>query len=231
MKPTLDDPFDSLRELPSPAPPPLTDALEAELRALTPVAPRRPGRQVVVAGLVSLAYAAIVLLVVTMRRDLEHLPRVWLIAYALAWLLGFGLPLYVSLVPRRGEVMPRWRLGGLLAALSAAGFVAAGFLFPRSAEGSLALGLAYGHQCLSIGMVTAVVPVVIGTLLLRGAAPVGTRMTAAALGAAGGSLGGLVLHLHCPISDGLHVGLIHGGVVACAALLAAALVPRALAPR
>jgi hypothetical protein len=35
-----------------------------------------------------------------------------------------------------------------------------------------------------------------------------------------------VLHLHCPVADGLHVGLVHGGVIAVAALLAAALVPR-----
>jgi hypothetical protein len=71
------------------------------------------------------------------------------------------------------------------------------------------------------------VPVVGGALLLRGALPVGSRWIAAALGAGGGSLGGLVLHLHCRVTDGLHVGLIHGGVVAVSALLAAALVPRA----
>jgi len=36
-----------------------------------------------------------------------------------------------------------------------------------------------------------------------------------------------VLHLHCPVADGLHVGLIHGGVVIIAAALSAAIVPRA----
>jgi len=68
---------------------------------------------------------------------------------------------------------------------------------------------------------------VVGAIFLRGTLPVGSRWIAAALGAGGGSLGGLMLHLHCPITDGLHVGVMHGGVVAVAALLAAALVPRA----
>jgi len=35
-----------------------------------------------------------------------------------------------------------------------------------------------------------------------------------------------MLHVHCPITDTLHVGIIHGGVVGIAALVAAALVPR-----
>jgi hypothetical protein len=61
---------------------------------------------------------------------------------------------------------------------------------------------------------------------LRGVLPVGARWTAAGLGAAGGSLGGLVLHLHCPIADRWHLGLVHGGVVVLAAVLAAVVVPR-----
>ncbi len=221
-----------LRNLPSLPPPPLPPGLEAELAQLTPTRPRRPTRGLVRTTAISIAYAGILLTVLSTRRDLEHLPRMWLVLYGLAWLIGFAVPLHVALVPRPGAIMPRWRLGGALAALSAIGFVAAGFLFPRTAaNSSLLTGLAYGHECLSIGLATAVVPVILGTLLLRGAAPVGSRLTAAALGAAGGSLGGLVLHLYCPITDALHVGVVHGGVVACAAVLAALVVPRALEPR
>ena len=84
-----------------------------------------------------------------------------------------------------------------------------------------------GHWCLELGLATALVPVVIGSLALRRALPVGSRWIAAALGAGGGCLGGLVLHLHCRIADPMHIGLIHGGVVLVAALLSAALVPRA----
>ena len=71
----------------------------------------------------------------------------------------------------------------------------------------------------------------LGTLVLRGVAPVGSRRTAAALGAAAGGLGGFVLHLHCPIADRVHVGVVHGGVVAIAAVLTAALAGGALRPR
>jgi hypothetical protein len=70
-----------------------------------------------------------------------------------------------------------------------------------------------------------VAPVVVGALLLRGVVPVGARWTAAALGAAGGSVGGLMLHLHCAIANPVHVGLSHGGVVLVSALLAALLAP------
>jgi hypothetical protein len=230
LAPDVADAVDSLRDLPAVAPPPLSPALDAELRRLAPVRPRRPVVQAVVAGAVSLAYAAVVLAVSTVRHELAELPRAWLAGYLGAWLLGFALPLWVALVPRPGSMMPRFGLGGALAAVASVGFVVAGFLVPPSAPTSLHLGPGHGHACLSLGLVTAVVPVVLGTLLLRGAAPVGSRATAAALGAAGGSLGGLVLHLHCPISDGLHVGLTHGGVVVLGAVLAAALVPPLLRP-
>ncbi len=224
------DPRGSVGQPRASPPPWISAALELELHALMPVTPRRPVRQALIATAVSLAYAAIVLAVVAVRRELDELPRTWLVLYLAAWFTGFAVPLWVSLVPRPGSMMPRWRLGGWLAATTAVGFVVAGFVLARSAPSSLHLGLGSAHACLSQGLITAVVPVVLGTLLLRGAAPVGSRATAAALGAAGGSLGGLLLHLHCPIADGLHVGLVHGGVVALAALLAAALVPPALRP-
>jgi len=83
-------------------------------------------------------------------------------------------------------------------------------------------------MCMGLGVATALVPVVLGALVLRGALPVGSRWAAAGLGAAGGSLGGLVLHLHCPIVDGWHLGIAHGGVVAVSAALAAALASRRL---
>jgi hypothetical protein len=114
--------------------------------------------------------------------------------------------------------------------VTSVGFVALGLLVHPSGERSVHYGtehFARGHTCLEIGLATALVPVVVGALFLRGALPVGSRWIAAALGAGGGCLGGLVLHLHCHVTDGLHVGLIHGGVVVLAALLSAALAPRA----
>jgi hypothetical protein len=105
---------------------------------------------------------------------------------------------------------------------------------PEGGAETVKYGLSHihrGHSCLEIGVGIAIVPILLGALVLRGALPVGTRWTAAALGAAGGSLGGLVLHLHCPIADGWHLGLVHGGVVIVSALLAAAVVPRFTEPR
>jgi hypothetical protein len=93
-------------------------------------------------------------------------------------------------------------------------------------EPSLDNHVHYGRMCLGLGTLTAVVPVVLGALFLRGAVPVGGRWAAAALGAAGGSLGGLMLHFHCPIANSWHLALGHGGVVAISAVLAARLVPQ-----
>src|SRR4029079_8654887 len=147
-----------------------------------------------------------------------------------AWLVGFVVPLYLATVPRRGAVTPRWRLAGIAALVGARGFVALGLCAHPSGPSTVMLGWDHfgrGAGCLGTGVATALVPVVGGAIFLRGALPVGSRWSAAALGAGGGSLGGLVLHLHCRVTDGLHVGLIHGGVVGGAPLPSAALVPRA----
>ncbi|MCA9679489.1 MAG: DUF1109 family protein [Kofleriaceae bacterium] len=221
--------FDALRDLPAPPPPPLGAALEAELDALEAVATRRPLRDFARVALLSLAYGAAFLFLLTLRRDLHGLPTWWLIAYGLAWFTGFTALCYLAIVPRPGAVVPRWRAVGIGAGIVALGFVTAGLAMHPSASNSTIYGLARlhrGHACLEIGLTTAIVPVILGALALRGALPVGSRWTAAGLGAAGGSLGGLVLHLHCPIADGWHLGVVHGGVVVVAALLAAALVPK-----
>src|SRR6185436_1580808 len=148
----------------------------------------------------------------------------------IAWLLGFAVPCYLALVPKRGSMMPRRRLAAASAIVTSILFVALGLLVHPSGPTSLHYGaerFTHGHGCLELGLATALVPVVVGAVFLRGALPVGSRWIAAALGAGGGCLGGLVLHMHCHIADGLHIGLIHGGVVLVAAALSALLVPRA----
>ena len=225
MKDILDD----LAAQPPPAAPPLSPALEAELGKLAPVATRRPLRQLATLIGVSLVYAAGLLAVASMRRDLHELPVAWLVAAGLAWLLGFLVPCYLALVPRAGGVMPRPQLAIASAAVTSAAFVVLGLLVHPSGAHSGAYGwehIARGHGCLEFGLACALVPVVVGALFLRGALPVGSRWVAAGLGAGGGCLGGLVLHLHCPITDAPHVGLVHGGVVLVAALLSAAVAPR-----
>jgi hypothetical protein len=223
--------IDDLSGLPPPPPPPLSPALEAELAQLAPVATRRPVRQVVLLLAVSLLYGAGVLALLAMRRDALALPAAWLVGVGGAWLLGFAAPIYLATVPRSGAVMPRWKLAGVAAILGSLAFIALGLALPSgSPAGSTGGwdGLWHGYSCLGTGLTAAIVPVVLGAIFLRGTLPVGARWTAAALGAGAGSLGGLVLHLHCPITDSLHVGLVHGGVVGIAALLATALVPRVI---
>jgi len=216
--------------LPPPMAPALSSELEAELGRMAPVAPRRPLRQLAILLGVSAVYASGLLLVLTMRADMGELPVGWLVGTALGWLLGFVVPCYLALVPRPGAVMPRWRVAAIAVAITSIGFVLFGLGVHPAGPSSVSLGaerFTRGHFCLEFGLATALVPVVLGAIFLRRALPVGSRWIAAALGAGGGCLGGLVLHLHCHVADGLHVGLMHGGVVIVAALLSAAIVPRA----
>jgi hypothetical protein len=154
----------------------------------------------------------------------------WMVGVGLGWLFGFVIPCHLAMIPRAGSVMPRWRLAAIAAVVTSIAFVVLGLAITQSGPSSVHYGTEHfvrGHTCLEIGLATALGPIVLGTIFLRGALPVGSRWIAAALGAGGGSLGGLVLHLHCHVTDRLHVGLIHGGVVIASALLAAAMVPRA----
>ena len=221
--------LDQLSRMPPPVPPQPSALLEAELAKLAPVAVRRPVRQLTLLLGISLIYGGGVFAMLNTRRDLAELPAIWVVGAGLAWLLGFVAPVYLATVPPAGGVIPRWQLAGTASVIGSLGFIALGLTIHPHAPSSVALDWAHfgrGTSCLKFGLATAIVPVVVGAVFLRGALPVGSRWVAAALGAGGGSLGGLMLHLHCPISDGLHVGLIHGGVVGVAALVAAALVPR-----
>src|SRR5690606_23854882 len=149
--------------------------------------------------------------------DLGGLPVPWLVLYCAAWLASFLGITWLVIVPGRGHVMPGWRHAGIGAVIASVGFVCAGLLFDRSVPG-LSVSLEpslhdlarHGRACLIWGTVTALVPLALGALLLRGSLPVGARWAGAGMGAAGGSLGGLVLHLQCPVTDALHLGLIHG---------------------
>lgn len=207
-------------------PPPLPAELDAALGALAPVAPRRPARQLAVVTAASLAWALCMVGLLTLRRDLGELPRLWLVSYLAAWLLGFAAPTAMLVVPARGGMMPRWLPAAVIAAIATVGFIVAGLAMARSGPSSLHRGLSSWAGCLSTGVATAVVPIALIGLALRGAVPSATRVTAAAAGAAAGAIGGFMLHLHCPIADHLHVGIVHGGVAVITALVAAALLPR-----
>lgn len=228
MKP--DDVLAELADAPPPELPALGAELEAELADLAPTGTRNPMRQLLLLLGVSLVYGGALLVILSLRDDMEDLPMGWLAGAALGWLFGFIVPSYLAVMPRKGRVMPRWKLAAIAALIASIGFVMLGLFIHPMGKSTVSYGwdrFGHGHTCLEIGLATALVPVVIGAIFLRGALPVGSRWVAAGLGAGGGCLGGLVLHLHCHVGDALHVGVIHGGVVIVAALLSAAIVPRA----
>lgn len=210
-------------------PPPLGAALDAELATLKPVATRRPRRQVAIFLGVAVVVFAAAISVLGTRADLHQLPAGWMPVVAILWIAGMAAAVWVSLVPRSGSVMPRWRLAALLTLATSGTYVVLGLVLHPSGPSSLHYGwerFVRGHGCLELGLATALVPVIVGRWFLRGVAPVRTRWVAAAVGAAGGCVGGLLLHFYCKIADGPHIGLIHGGVVGAAAIIAALVVPR-----
>ncbi|MEO8552355.1 MAG: NrsF family protein [Kofleriaceae bacterium] len=222
--------LDALAAQPPPPAPALSALLEAELGALAPVAPRRPLRQVGMLVVASLVYVGLLLAFLALRADLGELPRTWVIGASVAWFTGFGLATYCALVPRARTMTPRWRAAIVITGVTSVAFVILGLLVHPAGKDSMHYGMPHllrGHGCLWLGLATALVPVVLGAIFLRGAVPVFSRWVAATLAAAGGCLGGLLLHMHCRIADGPHIGFIHGGVVVVAAALAALLVPRA----
>lgn len=212
-------------------PPPMGDALTSALANLESVPARRPRRAFALVVLTSTAYAAALIYLLTIRRDAEELSSAWLGTYVIGWMLGFAGLSWIAMVPPKGQMMPR--IGPALAGtlITAALFTTVGLALARTAPSSVlspqtVKGIAVmGHGCLRWGVITALVPIALGAVLLRGVIPVGGRAIGAAMGAAGGCLGGAMLHIHCPIADALHLGLVHGGVVLAAAGLGALLLP------
>ena len=212
-------------------PPRKSAALASEIAASGAVRTRRPGRELALLLVVSLIYAGGVLALLHVRADVEEVPFAWLVAVALAWFFGFAATMTLILVPPRGSMLARWSAARSLAIVISVGFVTLGLLVHPRGPSSVIYGwdkFVRGHGCLEIGLGVALVPIVIGAVVMRRGHVVRTRWIAFALGAGSGCLGGLLLHFFCRITDGPHVGLIHGGVVAVAGILCALIVPRVI---
>jgi Negative regulator of sigma F len=213
-------------------PPPMDYELSRELDQLEPTRTRAPRLQSTIVIVVSLLYGGAILAALGLRHDFGDVPPGWLIGGGALWAASFGALTWMVVVPPREQVIPRWRWAAALAVLMAIVLVAIGILRPDSLA---RVGTHYdvtmdawterGARCLRWGLTAAVVPVALTVVVVRGTLPVGSRWAAAAVGAAGGSLGGLMLHMHCPINERLHIGLAHGGVVIVAAVVAALLAP------
>jgi hypothetical protein len=208
--------------------PPMSEALARELANLAPATTRAPRGEWAGVLVLSLVYGTGLLAWMGVRDDLARVLPAWLVGIGAVWVASFLAITWLVLVPPRQQVMPRWRRAAALAAIAAALLVAGGLLRPQAlaATGatyaaSFASVVDHGHRCLRWGLAVALLPAILTAFAVRGAIPVGSRWLAAAVGAAGGSLGGLALHLHCPISERFHLGLIHGGLVILAAATAA----------
>lgn len=209
--------------------PPMSAKLVAEATGAGAVRMRRPGRQLAILVAVSLVYAAGVLVMLRVRADVGEVPTAWIAGVAIAWFIGFVATVALVIVPPRGSMLVRWETARFFAIVVAVGFVTLGLLVHPSGPSSLIYGWEHflrGHVCLEIGLGVALVPIVAGAIAMRRAQVVRPRTIAFALGAGSGCLGGLLLHFFCRITDGPHIGLIHGGVVLVAGVLTALVVPR-----
>jgi len=195
---------------------PISAALEEELARLAPVRTREPRREAMLFVAIGVAWIALVLLGMRFRRDLHELPFAWLVGVAFAWLAGFIAIVWSVFVPRRGSMFPRWKAAAVIAVAASIGFVVLGLVVHPSGPSSKHYGwanFAKGLGCLAIGQVVALLPIIVGARRLRRVHLANARWLAAAVGAAGGCLGGLVLHLFCPIADAQHTGLVHGAAI------------------
>jgi len=210
-----------------PAPPAPSPALLEAMARVTPVRLRRPGRAFAFVAAASAAFAGAWLAAFPARPDLPFLPRLWFGALALGWFAAFLGPLAAAMIPRRGAVLPDAPRAGRLAAAAVLVLLFAGFALTPSAPGHTIFfegaraQVAGVLRCMTFALLIALVPLLFGIVALRRVLLVGSARVTAAVGAAGGALGGLVLHLLCPAGGAVHVGLGHGGGVAVAALLGA----------
>lgn len=213
-----------------PAPPP-SPSLLAQVEKAGPVKTRRPLRAAAGIALVSLASAlSLLAALLGLRDDLRAIPPLPLVLYAAACLVSFGGQLAAALVPARGEVLPSaqsstWMVAVCLGLTVPLGFVVGTHAHPdwpwRS--GDLEDFWTHALPCLGHGLAVAAVPALLGVRALRRVIPHGSWRTTLPVGGACGVLAGLILPLHCPRADLVHVGLVHGAVMVLPALLLALL--------
>lgn len=226
--------------------PPLSSRTEAMLRSLAPVRPASRLRPLLLVAASSLVLAALGIVASgdaqggpssvlprTLRVDPRaSAPLFWLVAVGLAWGAGFVVCLAAAIIPGRRSMLPDPVRTTIVVLIGPAAMVAFGAAIAGAGAGPLpswAGEVRHGVACLFTGLETAAIPFIGGVLALRRALPIDPRAVGAALGAAGGALGALALHLRCP-SGGMHVAVAHGGAAVVGALLGGAILPRIVRP-
>lgn len=210
------------------APPAVGDALRAALDSMEATGMRRPLREL--AWFLGLSLPFLVVLVASMglRRDIGGLSTAWLAGTAFVWLVSFVSCAYLGFVPADKQVAPRSRqifqaLAASLLLLIGLGFFATEHVSGLSVSYAANPGSVFSHArtCSMIGLAAGVVPGVLALLCFRRFIPVGRISIGVGLGAAGGSLAGIFLLFHCPISERFHMALAHTSGIATAALFVA----------
>lgn len=226
---------------PHPTPPPSAKLL-ALVEQARPVRGRRPVRQLLmfvavsmVVGAALVAWPARWIWGCALRPDLTLLPRAWVVGAGALWLSAFVVLAPLVLLPVHGQALPRVRaarVAPLIAWLALAVVSLASPTLPGASfvAHDTATWVSTAMQCFAAALVFALSPVVLGLLSLRRAVPVGAGWVAAALGATGGVLAGLCLHLHCPWAAPSHVLVGHVLPIAAAAGLTALFGRRVLEP-
>jgi hypothetical protein len=216
------------------APPPSPDLLKA-VQGMQPVRTRGRFGALALVALVGLLLPVAVLARGIFRPDLGALPLGWVLAAAALWATAFIAPLATALVPRRGDVLPApgdaSRVGGVALAGLFAFTLLATFQVPgvslRPEDRHLTLFQSCVH-CATFVLEIATPFLLAGLFALRRLVPVGRARLGMALGAAGGAMGGFVLHFICPYAETAHVVLGHVGGTILAAAAGALLLPAVL---
>lgn len=216
--------------------PPPSPALERALADLRPSGTRRPLRTLGGIALASLAYAALVAWKMGIRGDLRQMPLFPFVLYGASCLATFVALLACALIPPRGQVLPSGSVARRITTWTVSVLVALDLLVAFTSPGGSALGgvtrleqvFVGGWPCLASALGIVSVPILLGLWSVRRLIPIGGWRVLMALGGAAGALAGLILHLHCPVQDPAHVGLVHGTVliVPAAILAATGLAPR-----
>lgn len=216
------------------APQPSSDLLSA-IEGMKPVRTRSRFGALALVALAGLVAPAVVLAHHAYRPDLAALPLAWVIAAAALWVAASVSALSAALVPRSGDVLPapghasRVAVAVLLAlaafVLTASMNVAGVSLRPADAHLTL---LPSCVHCASVVLEIAVPFLFVGLYALRRLVPVGRARVGLALGAAGGAMGGFVLHFICGFAGTAHVLIGHVGGTILAAAAGAALLPALL---
>jgi hypothetical protein len=199
---------------------------------MAPVRARVPARSLLIVTLIACAYPIWRFTTLPLRPDFGTLPITWLVGVGALWLAGFIVPLALAILPRAGQVVPDGQRAARTAFMTALGLIGVGLflgLEAFSGERSTAPGsaelLRSWRGCVTAGLKVTIPTIVAGALVLRHVAIVDSWRLGAAVGAAGGSLAGLTLHLGCANGSPAHVALAHGGGVVMSAILGAFCLP------